>query len=50
MGKLNARKVAALAKGEPRKTADGNGIYFVVPSSEEPFGSCDFQSTVAVQK
>ncbi|HCE3286573.1 tyrosine-type recombinase/integrase [Vibrio parahaemolyticus] len=37
MGKLNARKVAALAKDEPRKTADGNGLYFVVPTSGEPF-------------
>ncbi|EHK9070997.1 integrase arm-type DNA-binding domain-containing protein [Vibrio parahaemolyticus] len=37
MGKLNARKVAALAKDEPRKTADGNGLYFVVPASGEPF-------------
>lgn len=37
MGKLNARKVAALSKDEPRKTADGNGLYFVVPASGEPF-------------
>ena len=37
MGKLNARKVAALAKDDPRKTADGNGLYFVVPASGEPF-------------
>ncbi len=37
MGKLNARKVAALAKDEPRKTADGNGLYFVVPASGESF-------------
>ncbi|ASA55907.1 hypothetical protein BSQ33_09520 [Vibrio gazogenes] len=27
MGKLNARKAAALAKDEPHKTADGNGLY-----------------------
>ena len=26
MGKLNARKVAALAKDEPRKTADDNSL------------------------
>ena len=32
MGKLNARKVAALAKDEPRKTADDNSLYFVVPT------------------
>lgn len=37
MGKLNARKVATLAKDEPRKTADGNGLYFVVPASGEAF-------------
>ncbi|EGA70887.1 hypothetical protein VISI1226_16648 [Vibrio sinaloensis DSM 21326] len=33
MGKLNARKVAVLAKDKLRKTADGNGLYFVVPAS-----------------
>ncbi|WP_412499454.1 Arm DNA-binding domain-containing protein [Shewanella indica] len=26
-----------MAKDEPRKTADGNGLYFVVPASGEPF-------------
>jgi hypothetical protein len=42
MRKLNARKVTALAKDEPRKTADGNGLYFVVPVSGEPFWSLRF--------
>lgn len=37
MSKLNARKVASLAKGEAGKTADGNGLYFVVPNCGEPF-------------
>ncbi len=37
MNKLNARKVAALAKAEAKKTSDGNGLYFVVPTSGSPF-------------
>ena len=37
MGKLNAKQVASLAKGDPVKVADGNGLYFIVPRSGVPF-------------
>lgn len=33
MAKLTAKEVAALSKGEPKRYADGNGLYLCVPKS-----------------
>lgn len=35
MSKLNASKVASLAKNKPGRHADGGGLYFVVPTTTE---------------
>ncbi len=50
MGKLNARKVAAWPKmnhAKPQMVMASTSLY---PPLENLFGSCDFQSTVVVQK
>ncbi|WP_440874833.1 tyrosine-type recombinase/integrase [Thalassotalea sp. PLHSN55] len=37
MGKLTAKQVTSYAKGEPKRYADGDGLYFVVPKSGKPY-------------
>ena len=39
MPNLTVKKVNELAKGEPSKTSDGNGLSFVVPKRGEPYWS-----------
>jgi hypothetical protein len=37
MGDLTAKEVAAKSKGELGRSADGEGLYFVVPKSGKSF-------------
>lgn len=37
MGKLTAKQVSALIKGEPKRHPDGNGLYLCVPKSGSAF-------------
>ena len=39
MPNLTVKQVNILAKGEPKKTSDGNGLLFVVPKHGEPYWS-----------
>jgi hypothetical protein len=50
MGDLTAKEVAAKSKGVPGRSADGEGLYFVVQNPENLSGCSATRPTINTRK